>query len=207
MNVLTRSLLVAAMGFGLALPASAATYQVSVDTSSLSGTAGYLDFGFAGLTDSPAATSFVHAVSGGLALGAPLLDGAAIAELDGWRLGNDGAFNAVFQSWQFGSSLQFTVDFGGAWQTATTGSGNTFSLKLWDGEASSTLMTADAAGDVLRFQLAPGGGVGVETFARDISGAASPVTVSAVPEPESYAMLLLGLVTLLGASRRRSVTR
>lgn len=124
---------------------------MSVDTSSLSGTAGYLDFGFAGLTGSPAATSFVHAVSGGLALGAPLLDGAAIAELDGWRLGNDGAFNAVFQSWQFGSSLQFTIDFGGAWQTATTGSGNTFSLKLWDGEASSTLMTADAAGTYCAF--------------------------------------------------------
>ena len=207
MNALTRSFVVAAMGFCLALPASAATYQVSVDTSSLSGSSGYLDFGFAGLADSPAATSFVYALSGGFALGAPLLDGAALVDPHGWRLGNDGDFNAVFQSWQFGSSLQFTVDFGGAWQTATNGSGNTFSLKLWDGGASSSQLTTDSAGDVLRFQLAPGGGVGVETFARDIAGAPSPVTVSAVPEPESCAMLLVGLVAILGTARRRRAIR
>lgn len=84
----------------MALPVSAATYQVSIDTAYLPGTNGCLDVGFAGLADSLAATSFVHALSGEFALGVPLLDGAAPADPQGWRLGNDSAFNAVFQSWQ-----------------------------------------------------------------------------------------------------------
>ncbi|MCX9156379.1 NF038129 family PEP-CTERM protein [Niveibacterium sp. 24ML] len=202
MNTLQRSLIAALAGLAMALPASAATYAVTVDTSSLAGETGYLDFGFAGLADSPAAISTIFGLAGGSALGAAQLDGAASITTGGWQLGTGEAFNAVFQSWQFGSQLSFSVDFSGDWLSAGSGSGNSFSLKLWDGAVSNTLLTADGAGDVLRFELSPGGSIGVETFARDAFGTPSAVQVSAVPEPQTYAMLLAGLA-LLGAAKRR----
>lgn len=205
MNTLQRNLIAALAGLAMALPASAATYTVSVDTSSLAGQSGYLDFGFAGLADSPAATGTLFGLSGGTALGAAQLDGAASITPGGWQLGTGESFNAVFQSWQFGTQLRFTVDFSGDWLKAGSGSGNSFSLKLWDEAVSMPLLTADGAGDVLRFELSPGGSVGIETFARDSIGTPSVVQVSAVPEPHTYAMLLAGLGLLAMARRRRAI--
>ncbi|WP_179958353.1 NF038129 family PEP-CTERM protein [Chitinimonas arctica] len=189
----------------LALLASAGasvSYDIRVDTSSLAGSQGHLDFGLIGLNDSPLAGASITGLSGGSLLGPVQLDGGAAAVAGGWALDNGQAFNAVFGAWQFGQQLGFRLTFSGDWQTNPLGSGNTFAFKLWNQAADATLLTNDGNGDLLRFELLPAGRIEAVTFDRDGQGHGSPVSITAVPEPETAAMLMAGLMVLAAVKRR-----
>lgn len=188
-------------GLALSAPALATpAYHVSVDTAALAGSAGFLDFTLGGLLDSPAAHVSITGLSGGNANGSTVLDGDAGTLAGGWQLGNLGAFNGVYQGWQFGNRLDFDLAFGGDWLSATSGSGSTLAFKLWDTQGQ-TLLTSDGNGDLLRFELSAGGQVGVNRFP-DASGGSPAATVAAVPEPQSVVLMLVGLAVLGWRLRR-----
>lgn len=176
-------------------------YGVSIDTQALAGTTGYLDFGMVGLVDSPTATASITQLSGGNPLGAPLLDGEAAAQADGWTLGNGAAFNAVLQGWEFGGVLSFLLDFDGDWLTAS-GSGTTFALKLWD-DGFNLLLSKDATGDLLRIELIAGGETAVVPLAADDQAIRVTSVAHSVPEPGALLLVLaaLGLMNLHGRRR------
>jgi hypothetical protein len=175
-------------------------YRVNIDTQSLAGSAGYLDFGLVGLADSPSATVSIHSLNGGAALGAPLLDGEAAVQPGGWTLGNGGAFNAILQGWRFGSALFFELDFSGDWLTAMSGSGTSFALKLWD-EQFNNVLTLDPAGDLLRIELNAGGQVDVVPLSADGQGIQVQSISHHIPEPGALSLLVLAL-GLLSLNRR-----
>lgn len=197
-----RQLCLGALLSWLALPAQAGLlYSVSIDTQALAGSNGYLDFGLVGLADSPSASVAISGLAGGSAQGSAQLDGDATAAVDGWSIGNGGAFNAVLQGWNFGTTLSFLLDFNGDWLGTSTGSGTSFAFKLWD-DSWNTLLTTDVMGDLLRIELVAGGDSLVSLFAQDAGGTPSPVQIEtpahSVPEPAGLGLMLLalGLLTL-----------
>jgi hypothetical protein len=187
--------------------ASAATvYQVSVDTSSLYGTTGYLDLQFnPGDVTSPSATATLRGFSGDVTLDSgAVVDGSASGALPGTlSFGNDTPFNAALQPVTFSNVFGFTISFSGAYETAVSGSGTRFSLALLD-PAYDPLATVDPVGTILQFELMPGGAVAATTFNADAFGAESIVTLTAVPVPAALP-LLASAFALFGFARRRAI--
>jgi hypothetical protein len=197
MTILKTLLLRAALALALACaataPALAAPLYVTIDTASLSGQGGYLDFLFLGLDDAAPAEARVSALSGpftgpGFAFGA-----ASGSAGSGLVLRNDEAWNEIALSSRFGGLLRFAVDFDLAPGPAT---GTVLSVALLD----ANLNYLGAAGDVVRFSLLPGRDVDVYLDPAFATVGAQPLPV---PEPASAWLVAGGLLLLAGRSRRR----
>jgi hypothetical protein len=186
--------------------ASAATiYHVSVDTSSLFGTAGYFDLQFnPGDVTSPSATATLSGFSGDVTLeSGAVVDGGVSGALPGTiEFDNAAPFNAVLQPVTLRDAFDFTIRFSGAYETTASGSGTRFSLVLLD-SSYEPLATVDPVGTILQFELMPGGGVAATTFDADAFGAESIVTLTAVPVPAALPLLASALVGF-GFARRRA---
>lgn len=185
---------------------AAATYHVSVDSSSLFGNSGFLDLQFnPGDISAPAAAAILSGFSGDATLEpGVMVDGNAAGTLPTpLYFVNDTAFNAVLQPVTFGNAFDFTISFSGAYETTLTGSGTRFSLALLD-PGYNPLATVDPVGTILQFELMPGGGIDATTFDADAVGTPSIVTLTAVPVPAALPLLISGLA-LLGFMRRRAV--
>lgn len=190
----------------LATATAATVYNVSVDTTSLFGTTGYLDLQFnPGGVSAPAATATLNGFFGDITLGGLATnDGSMSGVLPGSLVfNNDTAFNAVLQPSAFGNVFGFTISFSGAYETALSGSGTRFSLAVLD-DNFDPLATVDPVGTILQFELAPGGAVTATTFNADVFGAESIVTLTAVPVPAALP-LLASAFALFGFARRRQV--
>lgn len=151
MNYL-RSMLIAAWvcGSSCSLMAAPITYNVVVDTSSLSGTTGSLDFNFnpGGLITQAASAEILNVGGDGVFVGAPALIGNVIGILPVSVIFDNGSgLNDYFQEFTFGWILSFSVSlFGPALSfpdgLATSGSALAFSL-FSDAAGTIPVLTSD----------------------------------------------------------------
>ncbi len=177
--------LVAGTGNALAGP----VYHVTLDTTSLAGQHGWLDFLFTGLANAGPARATLTGFSGlaGDTAGATLADGDVSGSLaSALALGNGSGWNEYGQWLQLGGLLAFDVAF----DVAPAGAGTSLVVALLDEQFGYLAGT----GDLVTFALQPGAATAVGA-----DGAFA--TVSAVPEPGSLAMLGTG-VLLMMATRR-----
>ena len=179
-------------------------YSITLNTSSLGGTSGYLDLQFnpgtiPGTPGAQAITS-LFATDGVLQIGDPLT--GPIGDVTGSLPGdltflNTTMFNDYFQRITFGNSTTFNVNFGGAFLTASSGNHTAFSVSLYDASGLNPLLTTDPSGAVLIFDLAPGSGgtpgSGTTTPRIVNPSVVTATALTAVPLPASAALFLTGL--------------
>jgi hypothetical protein len=206
------SLLVAAL-LCCASMASAApvTYDVSVDTSSISGTAGSLDFNFnpGPLATQPASAQILDFMSDGMLAGSPTLTGDVAGALPGTVTFDNGtAFNDYFEGFTYGSTLSFQVSLYGAALSSPDGTSTS-------GSAFAFSMFSDAAGTIPALTTDTANGfaftVGVSLAGTTaVANSSAPTTVTpvtpTVPEPGTLPLMAaaigLWLAFRLRARRR-----
>lgn len=203
-------LLIGAAGTASAAPI---TYDVTVNTASLSGTTGSLDFNFnPGPLTTQAATVQIDSFSGAATSGSAFLTGAASGALPGVvTLTNGTAFNDYFQDVVYGTTLTFDLSLSGPALsspdgTSLSGSGLAFSL-FSDAAGTQPALTSDAIdGFAATVGVNLDGTTTVSNFSSDTSITAAGGSTS-VPEPDSIALAAVGFVlALLGVYRRRRPT-
>jgi|GEM_PF-1194134 len=174
-------------------------YQITVNTSALLGTSGYIDMQLnPGTTSAPAAFATLSSFSSDATLQSPSqVIGAVTGSLPGGLLfSNATPLNDYLQPVVFGNTTSFNLAFSGPFQSVLSGSDSRFSLSLYDPSFNS-LLTIDPAGTILQFELVPKGGVTPTTFPADLLGTPTVASVSAVPIPAALPLFLSGLGALL----------
>jgi hypothetical protein len=197
-----------------AAPASAAliTYDVTVDSSSISGTAGSLEFEFnpGPLVAQAASLQILNFASDGTLAGSPPLTGDVAGALPGTvTFGNGSGFNDFFQNFTYGSTLSFQVSlFGPALSSpdGTATSGSTFAFSMFsDADGTIPVLTTNTTeGNAITIDVNLDGTTTVTNFSAQTT--VMPATAPAVPEPSTWAMMALGfgLMGLLGYRKTRS---
>jgi hypothetical protein len=196
MNKIASFFLRAALALTLAIGAGPAwagpQYHVTINTASLAGQQGYLDFLFLGLDNAAPAVATLSSLSGGFD-GTIYTDGeAAGSAATTVTIGNGGAMNEFALWGAFGGQLSFDVGFE---VEGLVGAGTTLSVTLLDAD----FRYLGTSGDVVTFALQPGA-ADVVTVA---PGLASVGTASAVPEPATAWLGAAGLL-LMGGVRRKA---
>jgi len=186
--------LLAAMALSIACSAQAApqTYHVDIDTTTLAGQDGYLDFLFLGLANAAPVQAQLSKFTGDFTA-----QSFAQGEVSGsigslLTIGNGAAWNEFGQWTHLGGKLSFNLSFdlAGIDVGGGAGAGATLSIALLDAD----LNYLGASGDVASFSLLPDSAPVINT-----DGAFA--TVSAVPEPAAYLMLAAGMALLLSLGR------
>lgn len=200
-----RSALVhAALGLMLlcASTSQAAFFHVDVNTASLIGSSSApfsLDFQFndGGVLGNNTATVSNFSYGGGGATGVPtLFDGAAGSIGSSITFDNSGTFQELFQTFTPGTTLGFDVFLTTSLDGATP---DAFVFAILDSALHNIPTTG--LGDSLLLVNIDSATPTAQTFAG--TGNFAGVTVSAIPEPETHAMLLLGLGLMGLAAQRR----
>nr|WP_315253040.1 NF038129 family PEP-CTERM protein [uncultured Duganella sp.] len=184
------------------LAAAAGTLTVELDTSGF-GSNGWIDIS---LAHQPMGVVATHAdlgnfVNFGSSDGAELYNTSG-SLLDGFRIQNVyGEYNDLFHAVNFGGKVSFTVSFSG--DADPSGAfGSTLSVTLFGADKVTLLGDSSSAdGSLLHLNWTPSATVGGQgSVAGEVLG--SGVSISPVPEAETWAMMLGGLA-LLGLVRRR----
>jgi hypothetical protein len=170
-----------ALALGLVRPASAdIVYSVNIDTGSIKDSLGGLDFTFAGGNPTPALGTvkildFVTDGSG------PQLSGSAGVSLD-----NSPGYNHYFTPTTYGNSISFKLSFSGV---ALTSPGiSTFAFSLLDQHDKPVLVKLNNNPGRFAFTI----DVGNDVVNDPVNNFMTTGTVNLVPEPDEYAMMLLG---------------
>lgn len=192
--------------------AAAQTYHVDIDTSSF-GSGGWLDMQFnpgnAGLTAASITLSdFSSGFDNGSVSGLmPQLSGDASGSLaGGYRIGNGGSFNDVFNAVQFGGTISFDVSFSGAAAPSSHVVQSIFSVAAYGADEVTALGTTDAAGNLLTASWTPAlvaGQAGAVAFTVIDQADVNVGAVSAVPEEPVWLLLAAGVVVAGLHGRRR----
>jgi hypothetical protein len=193
---LTALLLVLA-GFALSAPI---TYDISVNTSSISGTTGSLDFNFNPGPGSVQAASLqiLNFLSDGTPVGSRSLIGDASGTLPGpLTFDNGTALNDYFQAFQYGSTMSFDVSlFGPALATpnGTATAGSTFVFSMFSDPAGTVpALTSDTVnGFAFTINVNLDGTTKAKSFSPNI-----------VPEPGTLGLALVGILVVLGLRIKR----
>jgi hypothetical protein len=185
-----------------ALVRADATFEFSVDISSVTGTSGSLDFQFnpGPLVSQAASLEILNLTTDGTFTAAPVLTG----EVSGGPLpappvtfDNLAPFNDYFQGFTFGSSLVFDIRFFGPAVNAPDGtatSGSTFAFSMFSDAAGTVpVLTTDLTDGLAALaNISLDGSISVTNF----STATTVTSVSAVPEPASLALIGSALAVL-----------
>jgi hypothetical protein len=189
-------LLACAAGFAWAGPV---THSVVVNTSSIAGTVGSLDFNFnpGPLITQAASLEILNFAGNGTLVGAPSVLGNVSGMLPAVVTFDNGTpFNDYFQGFKFGTTLSFDVSlFGPALSSpdGTSTSGSTFAFSMFSDAAGTTpvLTTDQANGFAYIVNANLDGTTTVTNFI--------PVTV---PEPSGVLLLATGLALVAVFSGR-----
>jgi len=135
----TTALAVAALAAISAQPAAAsAAYIVTIDTSSVNGTSGFLDFQFnpGNNTSQPATAQILNFTTDGTLSGVPSITGNVSGTLPGTvTFANSTALNEFFQGFNYGTRVSFLLVLSGPAIDAPNGTstaGSTFGVGLYD---------------------------------------------------------------------------
>jgi len=194
------SLALGAIALGaLGTAARAQNFKVTLNTSSLTGTTGTLDFLFnPGGPDAQNATLQVSGFSSdGTLAGTATASGGGAGTLPGTlTIANSGSNNEVFQDITFGSTLSFSALFSGPALTPPSGttSGSQFAFTLFN-SANHPILANNPGGSALEITVNADGSL----TAQPAPPGANGLTVTAAPVPESSGALSLGLLLALGA--------
>ena len=173
------------------------TYFITVNTSSIDGLTGQLDFQFN--PGSGALGAFVDisqfGFSDGGFNGSPTLTGGASGSLGSTvHIDNSTGFNDFLQPWIFGLSLQFQVSFGGAAITSPDGSStDTFGLALYDLSFNPQLNDGSEGDFIVTIDVNTDG----STTANPAAKPANSLTVTPVLTPEPATWMLFGLAGIV----------
>jgi hypothetical protein len=187
---------------------------VSVDTSSLNGTAGSLDFNFnpGPLGSQSASLQILNFSSDGSLTGPPSITGDVSGTLPGTLTFDNGTFfNDYFEGFAFGNVLKFDVSLYGPALSSpdgTSASGSSFGFSMFsDAGATTPALTSDLVdGIALTVLVNLDGSTSLTNFSSETSVEAA---ASAVPEPSSVAvtlLLLLGAILVVIARSHPIVT-
>jgi len=181
--------------FASVASANVITYDVTVNTSSIAGTTGSLDFNFnpGPLVTQAASLQILDFTSDGTLAGdCPCGTGDVAGQLPGTLTFDNGtAYNDYFDDFTFGTTLSFDVTFYGPALTAPNGtstSGSTFAFSMFSDSLGTvpvlTSDTTDGYAAIINVNLDG------STTSVDYS---SEATVSPVPEPGTLSLMTLGI--------------
>jgi len=201
-------LLLTALSGVFTVSASTITYKFTIDTTTLNGQLGNLDFQLnPGDVTSPfvALDIFGLALSGGsFSANQVQLMGDAFGAFDSNVLLDNGmGFNDAFQPVDFGTSVTFLATFSGAGVDNPASPGTTFGFSIYDSLGTTPLLTTSGDGTIAGVTLDANG---VATYTNPATvGGGSAGTVTPVPEPGTRFGALLGIGVC--AERLRRVRR
>jgi hypothetical protein len=201
-----RSLLFVAsfLCFGPLMSASPITYSVTVNTSSVSGTAGSLDFQFdpGPFVSQPASLQILAFAGNGTLAGTPSVTGDISGALPTTvTFDNGSGFNDYFQDFTFGSTLLFSVSLYGPGLTSPNGtatSGSTFAFSMFSDAAGTVPVLTTDLTDGFAFEVDVNL-VGTATITNFSAQTTVSAGTSSAPEPSSFVFIgaLLGVFTLV----------
>jgi hypothetical protein len=185
---------------------------VSVDTSSLNGTSGSLDFNFnpGPLVSQSASLQILNFSSDGTLAGSPSVTGDVSGTLPGTLTFDNGtALNDYFEGFTFGNVLKFDVSLYGPALSSPDGtstSGSSFGFSMFSDPLGATpAFTSDLVdGIALTVLVNLDGSSALTNFSSETSVEAA---TSAVPEPGGLAEMLLLLLGTVFAARASNASR
>ena len=194
------------------------TYIVTVDTSSITGTMGSLDFNFnpGPLVTQSASLQILSFTSDGTLAGSPTLTGDVSGELPATLTFDNGTgFNDYFEGFTYGSTVSFDVSLYGPALSMPDGvstSGSTFAFSMFSDAAGTmpALTTDTTDGFAFTVDVNLDGTTTVSNFSPQTS--VVPLgAVGSVPEPESFtlagaALLCISALQLRGRRKQRRQT-
>jgi hypothetical protein len=189
-------------GFASLASADAITYEATINTSSISGIAGSLDFNFnpGPLVTQAASLQIIGFTGDGTLAGdCPCGTGDVSGQLPAnLTFDNGTAFNDYFDDFTFGSTLSFNVSLYGLALSSPDGvstSGSTFAFSMFSDQAGTVpALTRDTTdGFAFTVDVNLDGTTTVSNFSPE----ASISTVSTVPEPSSF-LLIATFIALMG---------
>jgi len=176
------------------------TYDVTVDSSSISGTAGSFDFNFnpGPLVTQSASLQILSFASNGTLAGPPTVIGDVAGALPATLTFDNGtAFNDYFEGFTFGSTLSFQVSlFGPALSSpdGTSTSGSTFAFSMFsDAAGTMPVLTSDT---VNGFAFTINVNLDGTTTVTNSSAQTTVVPATgppAVPEPGTLPLMVAGI--------------
>ena len=187
------------------------TYDVTVDTSSIAGTSGSLDFQFnPGALVTQTANLQIEDFTSDGTLGGSILTGDAVGGLPGTvSLDNLTGFNDYFTGFTYGSTLSFLLNLSGPAVTSPDGistSGSEFAFSMFS-DAGGTLpvLTSDS---VNGYALTAGINLdGTATITNNSTQLAVTTPITAAPEPSMLLLLGSGLTSLIFLRRKVNLSR